>query len=145
MTAGAKIFVYTFGTMGGVLVVTVYANIHIEFFGDVALPMPRDFSERCPIQDPFDHDFGVTRPAGLPDMGFMDRRLGVIMPQDVMFSVAMITKRKFFSWSDRRESQMYVFLIFLCFNRMAPGTIHIDKTLSEVEERIGIRVAVHTG
>jgi hypothetical protein len=75
----------------------------------------------------------------------MNRRQGIIMPQDVMFGVTMITKGKFFSGSDCRERQMYVFLILLCFNRMATGTIHIDKTLSEVKERIGIRVAVYTG
>jgi len=62
-----------------------------------------------------------------------------------MFGVAMITKGKFFSWSDCSESQMYVFLIFLFLYLMATGTIHIDKTLSEVKERIGICVAVNAG
>jgi len=38
---------------------------------------------------------------------------------------------------------MNIFLVFFCFLGVAAGTIDFNKALSEVEEGIGIRVAIH--
>jgi hypothetical protein len=67
------------------------------------------------------------------------------MTKDAVFCVTVITKRQLFARRDRREGEMDVLLIFLCFYRMTTGTIHVDKTFPEVKERIGISVAVHAG
>jgi len=67
------------------------------------------------------------------------------MEKDVVFRVTMVTKGKLFTGCDCVESEMDVFLIFLFLYRMATGTIHINKSLPEVKERIGIYVAIHTG
>jgi hypothetical protein len=54
------------------------------------------------------------------------------------------TQGKFFTGGYRSECQMYVLLIFLCFDGMAAGTVYIDESLPEMEERGGVTVAVHT-
>jgi hypothetical protein len=87
----------------------------------------------------------MAGPARLPDLGFMDRRLGIIMAQDVVFRVAMITEGKFFSRCGCPEGLMDIFLIFFSFDGMAASAIHIDKTFPEMKEGLGVRVAVYTG
>ena len=66
------------------------------------------------------------------------------MGKDVVFCMTVITERQLFSGCDRREGEMNVFLIFLSFDGVATGTIHIDEALAKVEVGIGVYMAVHT-
>ncbi|MQY57193.1 hypothetical protein GH140_03245 [bacterium] len=65
------------------------------------------------------------------------------MRKDMVFGVAVKTKGQFLSWRGSGKSQMDISLKFFCFLRVAVRTIHIDVSLSKMEIRIGLCMAVH--
>lgn len=67
------------------------------------------------------------------------------MAKNVVFGMTVVAEGKFLARRDNGESEMDIFLILLSLFRVAPGTVNIDETFSEVEIRIGILVAVNAG
>jgi hypothetical protein len=55
----------------------------------------------------------------------------------------MIAARQFSVRKKRRVLEMDISLIFFCFGSVAAFAIHIDIALTEMQERIGIDMAIH--
>lgn len=143
MAASAEILIGLFGTVGGILEMTVDAYLHVKSFGEISFAMSGYFPEGGSLQDPIYHNLSMAVSAGFSDVRLVDRRRGIIMREDVVFGVTMVAKRKFFTFSNSRKGQMNVFLVLFCFFRVASGTIDIDETFPEMEVRIGMNMAVY--
>jgi hypothetical protein len=77
-------------------------------------------------------------------MGNVNGRLGIIMKKNVMFCVAVVAFRKFFSGGHGRIGIMDVFPVFLALLGVAPQTVHSQGAFPEVKKRVGIHMAIHT-
>jgi hypothetical protein len=60
------------------------------------------------------------------------------MRKDIVFGVTVETQGKFLSWGGSGKGQMNIFQVFFCFLRVAAGTVHIERSFSKMDVRIGL-------
>lgn len=73
MTAGAEILEDPLRPMGRVVIMTIDADSHVEFFRDVPLAVAGDLPQGAALEQALDHDLRVTAVAGVTDIFLMDR------------------------------------------------------------------------
>jgi hypothetical protein len=147
MTAGTEYLVDPLGSMGGIRIMTADTDPHVKLFPRVPLAVSGNFTQGKSPEYSGHHDFRMTASAGISDIVFMHRGYGMVMPENLMLGMTVITLGQFFSRGNgfRFESIMNIFQILLFLLRVATCTVDIDIPLPEVNEGIGINVAVSAG
>jgi hypothetical protein len=144
MAADAEIFVDSLRSVSGVIVMAIDTDLHIESFRKISLTMSGYFSQRAPHHETLDHDLGVTVSTSLSDPFFVYRRQWIVMIQDDMFGVTVVTQREFLADRHWFILKVNIFLVFFRFFWMASSTIHIDETFSEMQIGASILMTIHT-
>jgi hypothetical protein len=72
MAPGTEILDHTLDAVGRILIMTVDADTHIEFFSDIPFAVSGYFSDRAARENSLDHDFSMAAPTGFSDVFFVD-------------------------------------------------------------------------
>jgi hypothetical protein len=147
VTAATEHLVDPLGSMGRILIMTADTDPHVKLFPRVPLAVSGNFSQGKPPEYSGYHDFRMTASAGISDIVFMHRGYGMVMLENLMLGMTVITLRQFFSRGSgfRFESIMNIFQILLFLLRVTACTVDINIPLPEVNEGVGINVTVSAG